>query len=91
MTNKINTKLAVPSIHLNGTSCDELIEQYLDAINAGNEFAQVLNAASPNGRDYYVQGNEALKIAQNQWACRQSKLQEIINELKEIVQAIGKG
>jgi hypothetical protein len=42
-----------PVIHLNGTSREALMEQYLDARNAVEEAIVALGKAGPNPRDYY--------------------------------------
>jgi hypothetical protein len=47
--------LAIPTIHLNGTSQESLISGYLDAITALHHAGSVLARAAPNMRDYYVQ------------------------------------
>lgn len=45
-----------PTIHLNGTSPKELLELYRNAYRAVNAADAALDAAGPNGRDYYPHG-----------------------------------
>jgi hypothetical protein len=60
MTTTTTTTLAVPTIHLNGTSRESLMEDLLGAYHALTEAIAALGRACPNGRDYYPQGNDAL-------------------------------
>lgn len=80
--------LAIPTVHLNGTSRDDLKAQHLDAIRAGRAFVEKLAAASPNGRDFYVQGPHAFGPAQEQHRARLAKVQEVIKELETIAMGI---
>jgi len=43
-----------PTVHINGTSEDQLLEGYCDAMNALLDAIKKLEACSPNARDYYV-------------------------------------
>lgn len=48
--------MRVPTVHLNGTSKGELLDQAHRAARAvANAITAVMQAA-PNGRDFYVQG-----------------------------------
>lgn len=77
-----------PTVHLNGTSRDALLESYCEAINALHEAGRKLAAAYPNARDYYVQGDEATAGAMKQHEARLAKLKEVIGELEEIAEHI---
>ncbi len=80
--------IAIPTIHLNGTSRDALLEAYCDAIQALHAAGRKLAATYPNGRDYYPQKAGALGIAINQHEARMNKLREIIRELNTIAESI---
>ena len=80
--------LKVPTIHLNGTSKDALIESYCEAIDALHEAGRKIAAAYPNARDYYVQGPDAACAAMRQHELRLEKLKSIVTELETMVQAI---
>jgi len=51
--------LTVPTVHLNGTSREELLRQLQDAWQAVFQARDALAKASPNARDYYPQGEHA--------------------------------
>jgi len=78
----------VPTVHLNGTSRDELVAQLRTAIEAIHAAESALTKAAPHGRDYYPQGSDAIRVAQQEHAARLVKLQEIESELTEIALAI---
>ena len=80
--------LAIPTIHLNGTSKEALLEGYCDAIDAIHEAGRKLAAAYPNARDYYIQGPETTSRAMDQHQARLKKLQEVADELATILDAI---
>lgn len=80
--------LIKPTIHLNGTSREQLLEGYCDAIDALHAAGRKLAAAYPNGRDYYVQGPVATTRAMSQHEARMAKLKSVIAELEEIVMHI---
>lgn len=56
--------LVPPTIHMNGTSKDELLNQLVAVVSALDAALAAINAAAPNGRDYYPQGPEAFREAQ---------------------------
>ena len=80
--------LAIPTVHMNGTSREALVEGLCEAVHALHEAGRKLAAAAPNGRDYYVQGSAATGVAMDQHEARMNKLREIITELETIAEAI---
>ena len=46
-----------PTVHLNGTSKDTLLNAYTAANSALLNALEALEACAPNGRDYYVSGD----------------------------------
>lgn len=52
-----------PTIHLNGTSRETLLELYAKASDSLGMAYDDLKQAAPNGRDYYTQGPEAMDAA----------------------------
>lgn len=80
--------LAIPTIHLNGTSREALLEGYCEAVHALHEAGRKLAAAAPNGRDYYPQAAGAINVAMDQHEARMTKLREIITELETIAEAL---
>jgi len=77
-----------PTIHLNGTTRDELIRQNCDAAEAVRVAIQAVRNAQPNGRDYYPQGDGAIDEALRQHRRRMQDLEAIERELMEIAENI---
>ena len=50
--------LTLPTLYLNGTSRDSLLDGYLAALDALRLAMEALQAAAPNARDYYVQAGD---------------------------------
>ena len=80
--------LAIPTIHLNGTSKESLVESLCEAIHAIHEAGRALAQTCPNGRDYYPQGNTAIQWALDQHEARMNKLREVATELEQIAEKI---
>lgn len=76
----------MPTIHLNGTSRGELFEQNYAALEAIAEARVALQAATPNGRDYYPQGPKAILEALQDHQRRLQLLEIIYNELHAIAE-----
>lgn len=75
-----------PTIHLNGTSKEELERQVEEAYSAlGDALCKLANMA-PNGRDYYPQGADALYKAQDEHRARMQKITDIQKELEELAE-----
>jgi hypothetical protein len=77
-------ELAIPTIHVNGTSRDSLLEDFCAAIDAIHDAGRKLARATPNGRDYYTQGPAAILSAMAQHEARMAKLKSIAAELEDI-------
>lgn len=73
-----------PTVHLNGTSENELLEQLTRAMQAIRDAEVALDNAAPNGRDYYVQHAGAFEIAIEEHVARCKKLAAVRDELQEI-------
>jgi len=80
--------LAVPTIHLNGTSRQELLDQLSDAVLALERAIGKLQLAHPNARDYYPQGNEAFNVARDQHFDRIERICKVRDELVFIAEAL---
>lgn len=80
--------MAVPTIHLNGTNPDRLIDDLCTASNALDAAYQALKVTSPNGRDYYLQGADALNEAEREHRSRLSRVDQVKNEIDELALAI---
>ena len=85
--------MKTPTIHLNGTSGEELLGQMSEARAALLAAYRALQKAAPHERDYYVQGansegNSALSVAQYEHRERLRKLVEVDADLLEISMGI---
>jgi hypothetical protein len=78
------TGLEIPTVHLNGTSKDELIKQLRDAMEAVHAAEKALTLAGPPARDYYVVGPQAVQSAMYQHRARMEKLADVARDLEYI-------
>ena len=79
--------LTIPTVHLNGTSRKELLNQVLQARSAVCTAMEKLTLAAPNQRDY-VQTPDAWRSALNEHHTRMYKLREVADELEEIAEKL---
>ena len=77
-----------PTVHLNGTAKQELIDQLCGACNAINDALIAVTNAMPNGRDYYTQDVQAFPKALEERGTRIKTLVSVRNELMEIAEHI---
>lgn len=82
------TTLTVPTVHNNGTSKERLIEALCEATNKLREACTALGECTPNGRDYYVQGNTALGKALDEHRSRLQRIDDVRKELDQLAIAI---
>lgn len=82
--------MIVPTIHLNGTSREGLLEPLEVAYSSIREMEDAFQKTVPNGRDYYPQGPEAYEAARKQHLDQALKLQEVRKYLEDLCQAIDK-
>lgn len=81
--------LSIPSIHLNGTSADELCREISEASRAISEASRVLAKMTVHGRDHYVKADkESYKFARAEQEARFKALEKINIELCEIYNGI---
>lgn len=69
--------LIAPTVHLNGTSKDSLIEQYANVLEAIDVLQKAMAAATPHMRDYYVAPVGSYERAMDQHRTRWSSLMTI--------------
>ena len=77
-----NRELALPVVHLNGTSRDALLEGYIDSCNALQHAIEVVQKNGPNARDYYV--SRVFAFAQAHHESRLERLASVLAELRQI-------
>lgn len=78
----------VPTLHLNGSSAEDLLEQLRDATAALDSALGKLALASPHGRDYYVQSDDAFSRALNEHTARVEALTKVRGEVATIARAV---
>lgn len=74
-----------PTIHLNGTSREALLEGYAHAGSAVSRAIEALQDSTPNARDYYPQGEHAFAEAVQEHRARIQALREVYNQLSDLV------
>lgn len=79
---------AAPTVHLNGTSWGELYDALDAAMAALRDAEDALMKTAPNGRDYYVQGSEALGKAHVEHRARVEKLVGVRAEVELIAERV---
>lgn len=77
-----------PTVHGNGTSRESLQEQYEVARSSVYKALRVVEAAGPNARDYYVQGDDAYRTAEREHLARVKRLREVHEELTELLEKL---
>lgn len=77
--------LSAPSIHLNGSSADALIEQLTGAGRALRDALRALDDAAPNARDYYLQGDgDEFGKAMREHLSRVERVRSVMEEITSI-------
>ena len=80
--------MMVPTIHMNGTSKESLLDDACNVMNAIYKAIDVACAAAPNARDYYTQGNEAYSKARDEHDARIERLEAVRKEYEALALAI---
>jgi len=80
--------MRAPTIHLNGTSGEALLDQATSAAQALREALEAMGRAAPNARDYYVQGPEAFPLADDAHDARCAAVRALIAEYEELAEAL---
>jgi len=77
-----------PTIHLNGTSPEALLDAYKVATGALRRAIECLHDAAPNARDYYPQGDDATRAATREHVSRAERLRSVLEELFELYEHV---
>lgn len=77
-----------PTIHLNGTGRDSLIEQQCNAARSLRAALEALGEAAPNARDYYPQGGDAYPAARAEHESRVSRVRAVLEEVEALAEEI---
>ncbi len=59
-----------PTVHLNGTSADSLLSDFRSVLDTLSDAIDAVRHCGPNGRDYYVAGDEAFTAARAEHSAR---------------------
>ncbi len=82
--------MMVPTIHLNGTSGEELVRQMSTLARSLRDVLQALQDATPHGRDYYPQDDvrgvcgqgAAFMTARQEHISRYNRIESVLNEVE---------
>lgn len=80
--------MMIPTVHLNGTSKDALLDQLTEAKRALYIALGKMVDAAPNGRDYYTQGNQAFSQATLEYAERTDAIRTLIEEYETLIEGV---
>jgi hypothetical protein len=75
-----------PTIHLNGTSAESLLDLYVEAGQRLNAALVALCEAYPNQRDYYVQAPSAFADAKREHDQRVTCLRGVLPDLQALAE-----
>jgi hypothetical protein len=76
--------LVTPTVHLNGTTGQHLLDQQLDVIHALENVLTVMSQACPNARDFYPQGEGVALEARGAYNERRKVITNMIAEYETI-------
>lgn len=74
--------MRTPTVHLNGTGREELLQRYLAAADAVEAALVRLMETTPHPRDYYVQDDQAWRLAMVEHQERVHALMQVKRELE---------
>jgi predicted nucleic acid-binding protein len=80
--------MVYPTVHLNGTSREELLQQVEFAGQALCNAYDALAKMAPHARDYYPQGPDAILAATKEHSDRLHRLATINSEIERIYEAL---
>ena len=80
--------IQAPHINLNGSSKNDLLEQYQQAYLAACKSIDMLRLCAPHGRDYQSLPVEAYETARAQHRLRMESAHKIANDILDIVEQI---
>jgi hypothetical protein len=85
---KEHLALTFPTIHMNGTSPKDLLEDQMRAMASIATAIEDIQRAGPNGRDYYTQGPDAFAQARMEHEQRLVRLIGVRKELEQIAEHV---
>ena len=81
-------KMQLPTIHLNGTAAQTLIETLCEASERLEDAYSAIKQTAPNGRDYYPQGAGAIDLATREHLARLQRIDDVKKEIDALTMAI---
>lgn len=79
--------MTTPTIHLNGTSKQELADGFELAYDALNAAYDAIKQTAPNGRDFYPQGEWVLSKAIGEHTSRLAQVELLMKEFEQLLEA----
>lgn len=76
--------MILPTIHLNGTSREELQRQAEAAVRALDDAIARMSDAAPNGRDYYPQGPDVIRTVAREHSERIGQLKRMRDDMMKL-------
>ena len=76
--------MKIPTLHLNGTSRDSLLDPLGEVIGNITTAINSMSLIAPNARDYYVQLPGAFEAARSEHCDRVRRLIEVRDEIEQI-------
>jgi hypothetical protein len=80
--------MIAPTIHLNGTGADRLLDATTAAMAAVDAAESAVHETQPNGRDYYPQGDGVYLAAIDEHRARMRALRKVRDELGALAENI---
>jgi hypothetical protein len=80
-----DVNIEAPTVHLNGTSKDSLIEPLDASYFLLDEAVKMMKQSAPNGRDYYVKEVDSLSRAMDQHLSRMKRVDDVMKEIEELI------
>lgn len=77
--------MIAPLVHLNGTAASVLVEQHAAIVAALRASLEALRAGAPNARDFYPQGEDAIRQARKEHAARVEAVTNVLAEVEAIL------
>lgn len=74
-----------PSVHMNGTGLETLTREYQAVYDAQLALISAERSLTVHARDYYVQGDNMIYLAQDQAAARRTPLHKAHEEVAVIL------
>lgn len=80
--------MMIPTVHLNGDTADRLVEQNRNVADAARALLEALAEASPNARNFYVQGPNAFSQAASEHTARCEAVRAVMADAATIALAV---